>query len=340
MPTVSVAILGLGRIGASVALALKRYNQKKDAPHKFDLALADTRPGIRDDAQTLGLGDKIERDVFRAVQGKDIIVLALPYADVETAYKSLAQDLRPGVVILDTAPLKQPSLAWASKLPKEVHMVGVTPVLNPAYLFDGLDDTLHARADLFDNGSILLMPSVSAVKEAVELASDFSTILGATPHFVDPLEHDSLMAATEGLPNLLGVVLFYMANRGQGWGDAQRVTNPAFARLTRPLHDTHPDDLRDAWLHNRQNLIRQVDQYLEALMVVRNLLAQNDQATLEALLSESSDAYSSWINRRHSARWDHDAKPETPGLGSLMMGGLMGGFLSKRLGGSKGDEDK
>ena len=50
MGTVTVAILGLGRIGASTALALKRYNEKKDAQHTFEVTCADIRAGIREDA--------------------------------------------------------------------------------------------------------------------------------------------------------------------------------------------------------------------------------------------------------------------------------------------------
>src|SRR5512145_1206793 len=124
MATVSVAVLGLGRIGASVALALKRYNEKKDVQHQFEVITADLRAGVRDEAAQMGLPGKIERNLFDAVQGRDIVVLALPYADVEAAYKTLAPELRPGAVVLDTSPLKGPSLKWAAAhLPTEVHQV-------------------------------------------------------------------------------------------------------------------------------------------------------------------------------------------------------------------------
>jgi len=343
MATVSVAILGMGRVGTSVGLALKRYNAKKDAQHQFEVTCADMRAGIREDAQKIGAAEKIERDLFRAAQGKDIVVLALPYADVLAAYKSIGAEMRSGAVLLDASPLKLPSQEWAAKhLPKEVHMVGITPILNPAYLFDGLDDTLHAKADLFDNGNMLLMPTASCIKDAVELAADFSTLLGSTPHFFDPAEHDSLMALIEGLPALVGVASFYMTSKGQGWYDAQRLTNPAFGRLTRPLFDTHPDDLRDLWLNNRENLVRGLDDLMIALKSFRDTLARNDQAGLEAALIESSDTYSRWVNRRHNARWEDTSKEESQGLslGNMVMGGLMGNFLAKRFQGGKNGGDK
>ncbi len=341
MGNVTVGILGLGRIGTSMALALKRYNQKKDAQHTFEVTAADMRAGIREDAEKVGLTERIESDLFRTAQGKDIVVMALPYADVQVAYKEIGSELRAGAVVLDTSPLKQPSLEWAKKhLQKDAHLVGITPILNPKYLFDGLDDTLHAQADLFDKGNMLLMPSATCVKEAVELAADFSTLLGSIPHYFDPYEHDSLIALTDGLPTLLGIVSFYATSRNSGWNDSQRITNPAFGRATRSLYDTHPDDIRDTWLLNKDNLLRHLDEYMAALQSFRQIIAAGDRDAIEASLIEASDSYATWINKRHNAKWEDDKLDNntSQSLGSMIVGGFMGNFISKRIQGNKGDE--
>ncbi|MCA0456487.1 MAG: prephenate dehydrogenase/arogenate dehydrogenase family protein [Chloroflexi bacterium] len=340
MANVSVAVLGLGRIGASVVLALKRYNERKDSKHHFDVVGADMRTGVRDDAAKAGITDKIERDLFTAAARKDIVVLALPLAEMQEAYKAIASDLRAGAVVLDMSLLKQQSLAWAGKhLSKEVHMVGLTPIINPKYLHDGLDDTAHAAADLFDKGSMLLMPSTSCAKEAVELSSDFANILGAVPHFYDPAEHDGIVALTEGMPALLGLASFYTASQAAGWVDSQRVTNPAFGRLTHHLYDTHPDDLRDLILNNRDSILRQTDELLVTLKALREIIAENDQDSLEEALTTAADSYNTWINKRSNGKWD-DSKDDSsnPSFGGNLVSGLMGGFLSKKLSGNKGDK--
>jgi prephenate dehydrogenase len=342
MADVSIGILGLGRVGASIMLALKRYNEKKDTQHKFEVVCADFRPGIREDALKNKIVATIERDLFAAARGRDIVVLALPYADTQAAYKEIGSELRAGAVVLDTSPLKLPPLEWAKKyLGQDVHMVGITPILNPRYLFDGLDDTLHAQADLFDKGNMLLMPSPSCVKEAVELAADFSSIIGSTAHFFDPAEHDSLVALADGLPALLGFVSFYFMSKSAGWDDAQRLTNPSFGRLTHHLYDTHPDDLRDTWLHNRENMLRQLNSLIGSLQDFRTILAHNDRGALEAALSEAGETYSAWINRRSRGVWDDDTSGEmAPSIGSSVMTGLFGGYLTKRLqGGKNGGKD-
>src|SRR3954465_15698446 len=146
--TIKVGILGRGRVGASIGLALKRYNARKDARQQFD-----STGYAADNLQTQGLKtinpvDHSARNLVDAASDKDIVIMALPYRDVQAAYQLIGRDLRSGAVLLDTSPLKLPSQAWAQKyLADEAHMVGVMPIFNAKYLFDGLDDVEHAAAD-------------------------------------------------------------------------------------------------------------------------------------------------------------------------------------------------
>lgn len=329
--SVHVGILGLGRVGASVGLSLRRYSARKDARQQFVVTGYDSRSDVLSTAQQRGALDQASRTPQDAAQGKDIVVIALPYADVEDTFRHIASVLRPDVVLLDVSPLKQASIEWAAQhLPERAHLVGLWPVMNPRYLFDGLDDTEHAAEDLFDGGAMLLTPNKTAITDAVELASDFSIILGSTPHFVDPAEHDGLIAATEGLPALLGIATFYMLRRRHGWNDARRTGNSALGQLTHHLRDTHPEDLRDLLLNNRENMLRSLDELLTVLDAFRDLLARSDRAGLEAAIIDSADAYADWLHKRTSGRWDDAAIPRDSGNDSLVSG-LLGGFLARKL---------
>ncbi len=338
MAKITVTIAGLGRMGASVGLALKRYNARPDARHQFDITGVEDRPGVLKDVEKLGAVDRLARSLAEAARDRDIVVLAPPYAELRRVYREGGPAVRPGGVVLDMAPLKLPSAAWAAEyLNAEAHQVGVTPVLNPQYLFDGLDDTGYAAADLFDRGTLLLMPAANCVPAAVELASDFATLLGANVRFMDPAEHDSLVGAVAGLPALLGVALFRAALTSPGWDDLQRMTNPDFGRATHHLFDTHPDDLRDLWLNNRDALVRHTDHLIATLQALRDVLAAGDRAAVEAAVIDAADAYSAWVNRRFSGSWEQQAPAPRPTTGETIMTGLMGGYLAKRL---LGDRDK
>jgi prephenate dehydrogenase len=338
--TISVGILGLGRIGASVALALRASNAR-NAGQQFAVAGFDTNSGISEAARKDKMADTFARNAGDAAAGKDIVVLALPYGETQGAYRAIADTVRSGAVVLDFAPLKLPSIEWAGKhLPAEVHMVGVTPILNPKYLFDGLNEIEYAKADLFENGGLLVAPGAKAAREAVELAADFAGLLGATPHFADPVEHDGWIAATEVLPALLGFSSFYTLDRTRAWGDIQRTGNPSFGRLTHHLHDTHPDDLRDLLLNNRENTLHHLDALIETLNGVRQTIARNDRAALETILIDSSRDYTEWIKRRMKGQWEGDDKADSQASkADGLMSGLFGTYLSKRLKRDKNGSD-
>lgn len=340
MADVSVAILGLGRIGASVALALKRHSQG-GGQHKFNVIGYDSSADNVKNAQNLKAVDKVENRPENAVKGCDIVVVALAFGEVQMAYQIMARSLRAGAVIIDMSPLKVPSAKWASEyLPDEVHVVGMSAVVNPKYLFDGTDETKRATADYFDKGTMMVMPGVKCIQEAIRLASDFATILGSKPHFYDPAEHDALVASTEKLPALLGAAYFHYISRSSGWGDIQRLSNPAFGMLTHHLFDTHPDDLRDLWLDDSANLLRHLDEVIASLGELRAVIAKGDGDGLGTALEDAAREYELWVNRRHNNRWQTDEMldTKTPTFGG-MMSTMIGGSLASKLRGKK-DDDK
>jgi len=335
MADLSIAILGLGRLGSSVGLALKRY-QADGGQHNFAITGYDNRPKYDKIATEQGAVDRIERRISNAVAGTDIVVMTLPYEEVKDSFRAIAHQLRDGVVVLDMSTLKMPSLDWSKQfLSDEHHLVGMTPILNPAYLYHSGDQPDQAAADLFDEGAVLLSPAPNCAKDAVDLAFNFVQILGSKARFYDPDEHDTLIAFTEQLPAILGTALFYTLMKRQGWGDMQQLTNPNFGVLTRILFDQHPDGLRDEWLGNREILVHALDTMIQTMSEFRGALADNDLDAIEAAVVDASGEYERWLNRRHKGDWD--GKPNQSESNFSLMGGLLGEGLAKRLRGSKND---
>lgn len=341
MQTVSVGIIGLGRLGGSFGLALKRYSQSKDARQKFSVTGYDPSDGQTSKAKSIGACDQVTRSIVAAARDRNIVLLALPFHEVEGAYQLMGRDLRAGTVVLDASAFQQPSVAWAKKYcGDDVHLVNITPIVNAHYLFDGLDDLEHAAEDYFEKGVILVSPSPSSDPDAVQLATDLAQILGATARFTDPAEHDSWMAAMESLPAALGVATYNAISRQDHWDDVRRVGNNAFGQLTHHLLESHPDALRDLFLRDREGLIRQIDTVVNSLETLRALLAANDRKAIEALLVGSRDDYLEWLMRRRTGDWDPTNKIERETAADTIMTGLFGSTLAKRLKrGGGGDDD-
>ena len=330
--SLSVGILGLGRIGTSVGLALKRYSES--GKYQFQIAGYDSVTNHGKDAQKAGAIDSIARQAHACVEGADIVVLALPYDEMEETYERIGTDVRDGAVILDFSLQKQSSIEWTKKyLKTDGHLVGCTAIVNPKYLYDNTNSIDGAVSDLFDDGTILLSPSVNCAKEAIELAVNFSSILGADHHFVDIGEADSLNTLTEILPGVLSLALFRNLLSNPGWSDLQRQINPATGSYVQVLHDFHPDTLRDLWLQNPEYLVRIIDSYQEQLQGIRDLIIAKDEAAIEAMTVQTTGEYEQWINRRNKRKWEASDTDRLKPHSSLL-----GGFISNRLFGGSDDE--
>lgn len=334
MAELTVAILGLDRLGVSIALRLRSYTEK-GGRHRFALVGHDSRDDFEKPARKQKVFAKVERKIHAAVESADIVIMNLPYEDLRAGYELIGASLRDGVVILDTAAVKQPSLAWAADLlGDEHHVIGFTPVINADYMLDHRLEPEFASDDYFHESAIYLSPGVRSLPEAIDLAVNFAVILGAKPHFLDLAEHDSLTAQTEGIPQVLSIAAYRAAMNHSAWADAQRLTNPPFNVLTRYLLTHHPDALRDEWLANRDGLGRAIEQLIAQLRELRGALADHDEDAIEAFLIAASDDYQVWINRRHKGDWDEPASANV-GIESTIAGSLFGGAITRRLFGSK-----
>lgn len=330
---VHVSIVGLDRLGVSFGLALKRYQNQPKTQHTFTIIGSDTRGESMKTAQKMGAVDNFHRTVLKATDNADLIITNVGYGAVEDLYARLGPELKPGAVVLDTSLLKQPVIKLAQQYFRTnaqgqplAYLVGITPVVNVNGLYSGGIDADAARADLFDNSEILMAPDMSAPSEAIALAEDIVKLVGAKPRFIDPAEHDGLVAATEELPALLSTALFYTLQQSEGWMELRRMINPTFALATQNLRTQTPQDLLALFTENRANLLRHLESLIGRLDQVHDALANSDPAELEAFLAVVFKAWEHWDIKRHSGQWEGAKVPDLlPGpLGSV------GNFLSIR----------
>ncbi len=314
MPTIT--LIGLGRIGTSIGLALKRktIDQLVVIGH-------DRSPEIGRRAQTRRAVDRAEWNLPAAAENADLILLCTPLQELRQAMQEVAPYLKPGSVLSDVAPLKAPVLEWAAELiPADRYFVGGSPILNPLYLHDGLTGLEAARADLFDNGLWALVPEADPPPEALKLINDFARLVGATPFFVDAAEYDALLAGTSTLPALLAAALVHAVSNTPGWSDARKMADRTFATATAPVSFASPAALRAAALLNQASALHYLDEVLEHLAHLRQAISENDSGTLDALLTEAALTREVWLKDRNEADWEAEEKPklETPTPGQVL----------------------
>ncbi len=296
--TVNITIIGLGRIGASMGLAL--------AAHKDQVTVTghDKTPIIAQAAKKIGAVDKVTYNLPASVEGADVVVLALPLDQVHDTLKIIAQDVREDAVILDTSPVKTTVAAWVKELllPKR-HYVGLTPAINSLYLEETPRGVDSAHADLFQHSLIAVSAPAGTAEAALKLAADFVTLLDASPYFADLAEVDGLMALAHLLPQLTAAALMDSALHQPGWDDIRKLAGPAFASIISPLSAEAAGAMAEAVKHNRQNAVRVLDDAIAALSALREEMVAADVSALKKKLEAARKEHEKWLAERAKGDW-------------------------------------
>jgi prephenate dehydrogenase len=324
---VQVSILGLQRLGGSLGLALNAHS---------GLALTgfDDDPDAARVALSRGVVQKAEWNLISAVEGADLVLMALPLARQRELLAAFAASVREGCVIASVSPLLAPPIGWAAQsLTGERHFVACHPVLNPAQLHTGETGLDAARADLFKRGLWALAAAPTCAPEALKLMGDLATLLGASPYFVDPAEHDGLMGGVDALPALLACALLQAAGASPGWGEMRKFTDRGFATATDPLAETDSATL----VFNRESALRYLDAALEALQALRQKIADGHGAALDEALAEAAERRAKWLSDRQRGEWEKPEKPqvEMPSAGESLSHLFFGGLLRPKREGKK-----
>jgi prephenate dehydrogenase len=317
MKTQTIAIIGLDRMGLSVALAIKKAGLAVSLiGHDADAVVA------REAKDRIAAFDKVVWNLANAVQKADIVVLTTAAADVETTLQVIGTELQAHTLVLDFSPLKQKAIDWAGRYLQQGHYVGAMPVLNVEAMVDGRSAIHSAAADLFRNSVFCLMPSAKADPDAVETAVNFGILLGARPFFVNPQEYDKLIQGLETLPRLTAVALWSTLHQAAGWRDMLRFAGLPFALTTLPLQNGR--DIAAMVMDDQPATLHWLDRLIVELQKVRQLVHEGEQPVLEAVATELAHDRQRWVGQRQQNEWDERTIPQVRqrSLGEQMLGGF------------------
>ena len=315
-----IFFIGLNQIGASIGLALA------------DQELEVRRVGYDSDGQQArrvrqaGAVDHLVSHPRKASDVADVVVLSTPIVDVRDYLEMLGAKLKPNAVVLDTSPIKVPSAAWAEELlPEDRHYIGITPIVGPAALLAETSNPQVPRADLFHGGLMAIVIPPKTPEFAVTVAIRFAAILGATPFFIDPVEHDAVIATVEGLPSLICAALMNMAAEAKNWRELQRMAGSLFANATQFHPSQTPKIQGVTHFLNQEIVLTRIDALLEELQGLRALIAAEDSKELTDYLAKAAATRDSWLTIRQHGDWagqdfQRVTKVEKRGLLSSLFG--------------------
>ncbi|HEY0071198.1 MAG TPA: prephenate dehydrogenase [Chloroflexia bacterium] len=331
-----ITIIGLGLIGNSIGMAIKRA-----AGQPAGSATAPTAQGIRvvgfdpsRERESAALRrynsvDEIAPDLQRAVQGAELVVIATPSGAVREVMEAIAPFMEEGATVTDTLPAKEQVMSWAGELLGDrVGFVGGHPMSKSLDLSLASDDALPS-ADLFYKAHYCVLPSPRTGSESLNRVIWLVEVLGAQPRFIDMLEHDSFVAAASQLPAIASANLLRITAGGPTWSDMSVFAGEQYDAVIEPL-EADPERLTEGLLQNRQALVRWLDQYILSMYELRDMLAGSDR---NALLDTMQRAHTAQASQNNRDERDNELRSELRQAiqETHPVRGLLGGYISDRV---------
>ena len=287
-----VTIFGIGLIGGSFALALKA------AGAVGEIIGIDRDPNNLRRALERGIITGAEDDPAKAIQGADIVLLAMPVGQMASVMQAISPHLAATTIITDAGSTKQDVVRLALEhLPAHVsRFVPAHPIAGAEK--SGVD---AADPDLFRGKNLVLTPLAETSPAAVELIAKAWELCGMSIRRMPVATHDQVFAAVSHLPHLLA---FALVEELAGRADAEeffRYAAGSFRDFTR-IASSSPEMWRDVCLANRDALARELENYQEQLHGLRRMLLDGDGQALEALFERARRARNEWLARSDVAQ--------------------------------------
>ena len=279
-----IAIIGLGLIGGSLALALKKKSAKGTEIIGFSRS---TETVAR--AKDCGVIDQAARGPASAAAGADMVIIATPVMATKDVLASISEHLSPRCLVTDTGSTKVEVMQWAGKyLSSKISFIGGHPMAGKETSGIG-----EADADLFRGCVYCLTPSPCATPLAVRRMKKLVESIGAKPFFIDAETHDNLVAGVSHLPMLLSAAFVTATMKSRLWPEMAKLAAGGYRDFSR-LASGSPEMNRDICLTNREKITDWLDRYIEVLKGYRNLVAE-DSEELAEMLAQAHEARERWL---------------------------------------------
>lgn len=282
-----LVVIGVGLIGGSFALALKKAKAVK-----YVTGVGRTRKNLTA-ALKMRIIDEASTDAAQAVVDADLVLLAMPVGQMPEVMARIAPHLPPHAVVTDGGSTKQDVVAYARRF-----LGAHFPRFVPAHPIAGTEHSgaAAAFADLYRGKNVIITPQPETTASAQQLVRVAWQRCGARIVRLAAQEHDAIFAAVSHLPH---VVAFALVNALARRTDAKKLFGFSAGGLrdTVRIAGSSPEMWRDICAANRNELLAVLDDFEDELEAVRSAIESGDGAALEHLFEHARTARNKWLKR-------------------------------------------
>jgi prephenate dehydrogenase len=266
-----IAIIGLGLIGGSMGMAIRRKRLARE------VVGWSRRASTVQHARRRGAIDRGASSLSEAVRQAELVIVAAPVSAIVPLARQAARFMHPGTLLSDVGSTKGAIVrALERRLPNQVTFVGAHPLAGSEQ-----QGIAAAQAALFDRSLCVVTPTEKTPRAATSRVKTLWQGIGSRVVILNPTTHDQLLAAVSHLPHLLAFCLMRATDR-----DALRVAPRSFLEATR-VAKSDPDLWDGIFLSNRRAVLEAMDRFENQWTIMRRLLTVGDRRSLRRKLADA-----------------------------------------------------
>jgi prephenate dehydrogenase len=281
-----LAVIGVGLIGGSLALALKK------AAAVEQVSGYSRNEFTRQEAKDLGIIDIAADSIQQAVTGADMIFVAVPMGAMQQVLTEIAQYASTDAVITDGGSAKMEVVKAAEQgLGQTInrfvagHPIAGTERSGPSAAF----------AELYQKHRVVLTPTADTDSQALEKVRAMWIMAGAEVFDMDVEHHDTVLAATSHIPHVLAFNLVGMLSERDDCDEVLRYAAGGFRDFSR-IASSDPVMWRDICLTNKHAVLNLLKQYQQDLAKIETAISNQDGDYLIDVFSRAKQARDTRFN--------------------------------------------
>lgn len=281
-----LAVIGVGLIGGSLARALRAAGEVGEV-----LGCGRKIPNL-ERARELGVIDRYTQDIGEAVDGADMVLLAVPLGAMRAAFAAMKDHLSPNAVITDGGSVKGCVVADAKAVFGDVpgNFVPGHPIAGTEH--SGVEASF---AELYRNRRVILTPVKDTDEAALERVEAMWRTCGAEVIRMEVKHHDEILAATSHLPHMLAFSLVDALARMKENDEIFRYAAGGFRDFTR-IASSNPVMWRDICLANRVPLRKMLKRFATELHDLADALNGEDGKDLLEIFERAKAARDRYVD--------------------------------------------
>jgi prephenate dehydrogenase len=280
-----IALIGVGLIGGSFALGLKK------AGLTVQIVGVDRDRQALLTALDLGIIHSIADSIEHAVRDADFVLIAAPVAQTKIILSAMLPFINEKTIISDTGSTKTDVVESARQV-----LGSQSAKFIPAHPIAGreVNGPQAALSDLYVGKKVVITRLNENSDQDVEVVANLWRLCHASIHYLSPLEHDQVFASVSHLPHLLAFALVDDIASKKHADTLFQYAASGFRDFTR-IAGSSPEMWRDISIANRDAMLSELEAYMTQLERIRKYLKNADASSLESIYQRAQQARMNWI---------------------------------------------